>query len=246
MGDVMVFDYKVVTTYATPNGNVTNYFSTKQTITILAVNPNATIGEIGYSSAITELNGTSQTTPTSAKNFTTIFDPYDNMTYIGNIGFWPVIYTDVRTGSVRNLEVNESYYYPSVNGSVSYSTAQYVNATVSKGAGLISVNMTLLPSQENMSSSVNSTQPVVFRMKYNATTGVLQDYSEYANIVTIIEKIFTYHLVSFTRPAKFDWWFLPYVAVGVVAAIVVVEVLRRKPSSERRKDRVREKFRRSR
>jgi hypothetical protein len=233
-GDSLVYSYSILTTYATPNGNVSNTFTSQEQISILKVNTSAPLGEVGYTETLLNFNGTQETTSTSSSNFTTIFDPYNNLTYLGNIGFWPFIYTDVQAGSRRNLEISASYN----NSTVTYHANQYVNASVARASGIIGVNVTLLPSLARNSTA----HPAIFRMHYNATTGVLKDYVEYANIFSIYEKIFTYRLVSYIHPAPPSYWFVTYVVVGAIAVVAAVAILGRKSAAERRGARIRERL----
>lgn len=236
----MLFSYSILTTYPTPSGNVTaETFTSQERVTVLAVAANASVGGFAYTFTLTNYNGTELRgeNSTSASNETTIFDPYNNNSYLGNIGFSPVIYPDVQAGeSARNMLIRETV----TNSTVSYNSVQYVNATVTRGGGLINVNFTLLPFLGNLTASGSS----LFILHYNSTTGVLVSSQEYSNIVPPFQKTLTYELLSFTRPTPRDLWPVLYVAGGIIAVIAAVQVLRRKTPTERKKDRIRKKFER--
>ncbi|MGD0146892.1 MAG: hypothetical protein ABSB53_08615, partial [Nitrososphaerales archaeon] len=96
-GVSVVFSYQILTTYKTPNGNYTTTIDNQFTVDILEVN--ASRGEVWYTESINVFNSTTQTTGTPVSNTTTIFDPYDNESYLGNIGFYPFTYTDLLPGT---------------------------------------------------------------------------------------------------------------------------------------------------
>jgi hypothetical protein len=239
-GGSIVFSYQIYTTYETPNGNVTNIENNQFTVNILSVNQSAPHGEVGYTVSISEFNNTVETnssvTAPSPENFTTVFNPYDNFSYLGNIGFWPFTYTDLKNGSVTNLPVHTSVTnvpYENVTGTVN--SVQHFNVTVTRSAGLIDVNLRQV--------AFAGSHATYYVTQFNATTGVLKYSKEITNLIGDIEKIFTYTLVSYNLPTSLNLWFLPYLAVAVVAVLAVLYVTRRKPAREKKAARMRERFR---
>lgn len=236
----MVFSYEIYTTYATPNGNVTNISTNKFTVDIFSVNVSAPHGEVGYAETVQEFNSTTVTSSSLFENFTTIFDPYDNFSYMGNIGFYPFTYADLPNGSVHNLGVNITVTnVPYGNGTATLSSVQYVNATVARSPGSIDVNLTTVASPGEM--------PSVWVMRFNSTTGVLKYAKTTTNLESDIEKIFTYALVSYSHaspPPPSSPSLLPYLALVVVAVVAAVLVVaRRKSPRERKVERMRERLR---
>jgi hypothetical protein len=187
-GDSMVFLYQICTTYSTPSGNVTSTSNNQFTVNILSVNVSAPRGEVGYTESAIEFNNTvesSSSVTSTPENFTTIFDPYDNLSYLSNIGFWPFTYTDLQVGSVRNLNLKVP-----VSGTASY--VMHINATVARNSGLIDVNLTLV--------AFAGAHPTVDVLRFNSTNGVLEYGRMTTNPVTNVEKVFIYKLLSFTQP----------------------------------------------
>ncbi len=239
-GDSMVFSYERLTTYATPNGNVTTISMNQFTIGITSINSSAPHGEVGYTETIQEFNNSVVTSSSLYVNFTTVFDPYDNLSYLGNIGFYPFTYVDLQAGSVKNLGVNVTVTdVPIENGSVSVSSVQRVNATVAKSSGLIDVNLTTI--------GYTGETPSHWDMRFNATTGVLEYGRTTVNVISDIEGIYTYHLLSYTHHSSSqDLSFLPYLVVAaivvVVAAAVVQAVRGRKSPRQKTEARMRERL----
>jgi hypothetical protein len=235
----MVFSYSVLSTYGSGH-NQTTVTTAVEEVSIVSVNLSASLGEFGYTFTMLNINGTNQTASAgpAAVNFTTIFDPYNNLTYTGSIGFWPVIYTDVRAGSVKDVELNQTYTAPNPSGSgtMTYNAVQYFNATVTRANGIIDVNMHILPLLESNQTGSG------LMMNFSATTGVLERMVDKVNVLSPIEEILTYNLVSFTQPASLNLSFVPYVLVAAVVAVVAFELARRKPKAERKKAKLREKF----
>lgn len=238
-GDSMAFSYQIYTTYETPNGNVTNIQNNNFTVNIISVNQSAPHGEVGYTISVSEYNNTIETnsslTSPSPENFTTVFNPYDNLSYLGNIGFWPFTYTDLKVGSVHNLGVNTVVTnVPSGNATLTLKTTQYFNATVARSPGQIDVNLTQI--------AYSGSHLTAYVVRFNSTTGVLEYSKETTNLIGTIEKIFTYTLIRYTRPTPLNLWFAPYLAVAVVAVIAVLAVVRRKSPQEKKAARMREKL----
>ncbi len=236
-GTSFSYSYDIVTTYKSPNGNVTSETTAVFQISVTSVNTSGSVGQFGYTESVVSLNGTIASSGYPETNFSTIFNPYDNESYFGNLGFWPVINTDVQPGSVRNLVLSHSYTY--YNGTVykRYDADVLVNFTVSRSGGLIDVDLweRTLPVKAHQ-------LPLVTRMEFNATTGVMTGYAEYTNLFSIVEKEFFYNLVSISIPVKTNYTWVAYVALGFVAVVAAVGVVRRKSKQERKKERLKEKF----
>ncbi len=206
--DSLVFDYTVFTTYATPNGNQSSTQNNQLGLTVLWTDTTKPQGVVAYSETITEVNGTQVSAPTAAQNTTTILDPYDNDTYLGNIGFYPFTYTDLKPGSANDLSVSLA-----VAGTPSgtLTGVQEVNATVGRESGLISVNFTIF--------ATGSEPPSQTVLLYNDTTGVLTQGITYTHFFNV-EKNFIYKLVSFGHAPT--GIFNPNVQILIVAAVIVV------------------------
>ncbi len=237
-GDAMTFDYTILTTYSSPNGNVTDSTSTSFQVLVTSVNVTGSLGQFGYTESLLEFNTTVLQSGTSADNFTTFFNPYDNQSYTGNIGFWPVIYTDVKSGTIKDLELSETYTQNTTSGVATYVADEYVNATIWRSDGLIDLNMSL----KVPSGSSTPLPAVQFRIQYNGTTGVMQSYAEYANIYGSVEKILSYNLVGFseTKLPSYNW--VGYVVLAAAIAVVAYAVVTRKSGREKKVARLREKY----
>jgi hypothetical protein len=223
--DTFVYNYDIFTTYATPNGNKSSTQNNRLSLSVLWTNTTKPLGEAAYSELITEVNGTTVGTPSSVQNTTTIFDPYNNDTYLGNIGFYPFAYTDLSPGSADNLKVSLTVA-GTPRGSVT--GTQEVNATVAKTTGVISVNFTIFSTPD-----VPPSQTV---LRYNVSTGVLTQGVTYTHFFSV-EKNFIYTLVSsvHTRTGLLDPNVEILVASAAIVAIAVVAVWRVTSSSEKRK-----------
>lgn len=224
-GDTFVFDYTVYTTYATPNGNQTSSQYNQLSVSVLWTNTAAPLGEVAYKETITEVNGTTVSTPSAIQNVTTILDPYDNNTYLGNIGFYPFAYTDLSPGSADNLPVSLTVGN-TPNGSVT--GVQKVNATVTKGAGQINVSFTIFSSA--------SEPPSQTALSYNATSGVLTQGITYTHFFDV-EKNFIYTLVSSAHAPTgiLNPSIQVLVVSGAIVLVAVVAVWRVTSTREKRK-----------
>lgn len=237
-GTSLSFNYDIITTYGTSNGNVTSETTANFLIGVTSVNTTGAVGQFGYTESVNTLNGTTESSTTPATNYTTIFNPFNNDTYFGNLGFWALIDTSVQTGARTGMVLSHSYSYYNGSTYTNYNADVLANVSVVRDRGLIEMNLSEIPDTANYTKL-----PVITRAKFNATTGVLISYTEYANIYSIVEKIFYYNLVSFSEPATpASYLWVAYVVVGLVAAIAVVQVARRKPKEARKRARVKEKF----
>jgi hypothetical protein len=234
-GDSAVFSYQILTTYRiSGGGNRTTIMNNQFTVDILSVNTSAPLGYLTYTMTIDVVNNASLTTTHRVSNATTIFDPYNNDSYLGNIGFFPFTYTDLQPGRANRLELYLAFGGGVFNQTLPGSIAR-VNASVARPEGLININYTLY--------NINNTRPIRTVMSFNATTGVLQRARTWA-VAFSVEKIFTYDLLSFNHPTKLDLSFLWYfVLAGVVVFVVyAVATSARSTKHEKKVARMRKKL----
>jgi len=232
-GDTLVFQYVIRTSFSTPNGNTTNVSVNQFSVNVLSINLSAPLGEVGYSETVTEFNNTQVSTPSAVQNFTTIFDPYNNDTYIGNIGFYPFTYTDIRPGSTHGLNISLT-----ITGSPAGNILgmQTVNASVTRSPSAIGINFTI-----QTSGAAPPSQNV---MTFDATTGVLEHGVTYTHFFNV-EKDFTYSLVSYAKGNPSSQDLIPYFLIGVAAVVVacaIIYVARRPSRRERRAQRLKDKM----
>lgn len=226
-GDIAVYSYKIDTTYITPYGNVTNTYYNEFTIKIDSIDTEAKVGEVGYILTVTIANSTAVTEGNVVSNFTTIFDPYDNRTYVGNIGFLPIAYTDLQAGLVKNYRIK-------------WTTRSYVNSSVWREPGLIDVNFTIM---SDLSGNYSS-RIAKIALQYNATTGLLESGYGAAVTYATVWRYGYYKLLSYTRPADFSVnpMIIAVTSGIVVAAIVAIVFVGRRTPSEKKVARMRDKF----
>lgn len=239
-GDSATYSYEVFTTYATPNGNISTTIMNQMTIKIDSINTTGAVGFAGYTQTTTVFNSTTLDPPPVNSSFTTIFDPYNNLTYYGQpwIGWYPFTYIDLSAGS-KNLGVNVTVLNVPIGdvfGNTSY--IEYVNATVAKSPGLIDVNFI---AATGPLSDPNSTSSLTV-MKFNSTTGWLESGVTVAQLFGV-EKIFTYRLLSYTsaQPGP-DYSWVAYVVLFAIAALLAYEFVTRRSRRKSKKPQIREKF----
>lgn len=222
--DSLTFDYTIFTTFSTPNGNHTAVQHNQFTISILAVDTTSQLGQVEYTEVANLVNDTIVSTPSTVQNVTTIFDPYDNNTYLGNIGFYPFTYTDLPAGSVKGLNV--SLTLGGVPGAPLTGT-QKVNATVARSPTAINVTFTI---ESTPSIPLSQTD-----MTFNATNGVLMHGVTSTHFFGI-EKDFTYDLVAYRSSAHTNSSNVIYLGlvVLVAAAVVAAYAFARRPSRRQR------------
>jgi hypothetical protein len=211
-----VYSYTIFTTFETPNGNQSSTEDNTFTLGVLSTGDAEGVGAVAYSETITEVNGTYASTPSAIENTTAVFDPYNNETYLGNIGFYPFTYTDLGAGSAEDLPVSLTIT-GTPEGDVT--GAQQVNATVARASGVIDVNFTIFTSA--------GTPPSLTVMRYNATNGVLIQGTTYTNFFST-EKNFIYELVSSTRAPTgiFNTDVQVFIVSGLIVVVAVVAVWR--------------------
>ncbi len=237
-GASLAFTYEIYTTFETPNGNTTSIQNNNFTVHIVSVNQSAPYGEVGYTISVGLYNNTAVTNSTllapSAENFTTVFDPYENLTYLGNIGFWPWTYPSLASGSVTNVGVNTivtNVTEGNVTGEVV--STQYFNATTARGDGNIYVNLT--------QSAFQGAKLTDYVTRFNSTTGVLEYFQEKNNLIGTVEKIFTYRLVFYDLPTSYAiiWYFAGAVVVVAVAVLAIYSYVHRPTRREKAAARIR-------
>lgn len=234
--DSLTYDYTIHTTFKTLNGNTTTDQLNRLTLDILSVKPQAPLGEVVYTETITLLNNTAVSGSQPAENVTTIFDPYNNDTYLGNIGFYPFTYTDLHAGNVKGLKL-----FVNVTGtgtSLGYvSSTQTINASVYRTPSQIDVNFTTLAGP-HLPISLTA-------LEFNSTTGFLTHGVTYTHFFGI-EKDFIYDLVGYAIPPPSRSGYSEYVIIGVVVAavavIAVVAYVRRPSPRERKAERIRKRL----
>ncbi len=245
-GDSAVFAYdmtKITLTTDPSTNDIVNQTTTQYNqlrLDVLSVNLTNPTGKVAYRETVTVYNATTLTTPSVGQNFTAIFDPYDNATFLGKIGWYPFTYADLPAGNRSNVEVAVSISgYPGNNGSTIGGTViARVNFTVTRNHDFINVSCRV--------NSGPSTNPWTMAMRYNATTGMLDNFTEVASFLGTT-RILTYQLLAYSHPSVFDYTpilqAVLYIAIAAVALLAVYEVLTRKSRRERKAARLRERLR---
>jgi hypothetical protein len=205
------------------------------TLTIEGMNTTKTPGTVWYSFTVDSVNGT-KTSSGSTVNTTTIFNPFDNYSYIGS-AFCPFIDTSVGNGSRTKLgvvyPVNGSYTTILDNGTTVELPPIHVNSSVVRTQKLIYVFVAI-------PTGVGGA-PFTWKLQYNSTTGILETGTLYLSEFDET-RIFTYNLLSFQEWVPPNYSFIPYVVIAVIAVAAVISVVRRASPSERKVKRMKEKF----
>ena len=217
--------------------NTTTFFSSQFTLQVLGLNTSVTPAIVAYSFRVDIQNGTAVTSESTATNYTTVFDPFDNRTYVAG-NFFPFIYTDVKNGSRTNLQVNvpvNGTIYKIVNGTRYEFPPVLLNSSVVRSPTTIYVAVAINPGIQ--------APPFTWVLDYNATNGVLEK-----GTITIgqfdVTRIFTFALVSYQRAPPSNLSLILYIIIAVIVVVVAVAVLTRTKGSVRaqRRARMREKF----
>jgi hypothetical protein len=214
-GAEVTFDYRTSLGYPLPNGSY--YLQTHDnqfTVNVASVDNSYPPGIITYKETFTLYNDT--TVDQSVSGTTPFFDPYDNKTYVGSIGFYPFAYTDIAAGSIDNIPVSLAINGPT---NVTSTTVNRINATVSRSGVNIIVNITVRSGSQLPLSHTN--------LNYNATNGVLlYGETDYALLGT--DRRFVYTLSSYTPGSGAGDIFTSslggYLTVGAFAAFAVVGI----------------------
>ncbi len=237
-GDSADFSYKVyIVTSVSDIGGVITYanalnFESQFTVNIVSVNMSSAIGDVGYRETVTEVNGTAVTATASAGyNLTAIFDPYNNNTYLAQIGFWPFAYTDLAAGNATDLPV--SLILSGGNITTPQKVVNRVNVTVFRNPGSIEANFTV---------SAPGSQPWWGLMQYNTTTGLLYNGTIRATAFGTT-RLFTYQLLAYNHPTPLNLSFVPYVVfVPIIIVIAFYVLVNRKSHKQQKDDRLRKRF----
>jgi len=221
---------------------VTTSLVNQEEVAVNNVSVSESVGVIGYTLTLTEANGSLLNPPEVDTNYTSIFNPYNNLTYFGQpwIGWYPFTYTNLTAGSVKNMQVNITESdVPGATANLTVSVVDHINATVTRSPSLIDVDFIAASPPYSGPSSIKG----MFDLKFNATTGWLDNMSITANIFGV-EKIFTYKLLTYA-PHTLSFNYSPYIEIAVivaVAALVVYEVATRKKGRDKEVSKMRKKF----
>ena len=216
-GDSATYAYTQALVNHLPNGTAyTQSYVSEFEVLVVSVNDTVRPGVIGYIVSFTEaMNRT--TSQAGGVNFTDFFDPYDNETYLGAIGFYPFIHTDLQPGSRNGLPVTVAITQ-GPNGTVTETNT--VDVTVTRAGGFLTVNYT--------ARAGTALQPSSTLLEYNATNGVL-NYGTTRVLLAGIERDFTFSLESYTTAEPPGVPLLAYAIGGsfvLLAAVFVIDRLR--------------------
>ncbi len=206
-GAQVSYDFKTSLRYPLPNGTFYQAHDNRFTVDVKSVDESVVPGIIGYVETFTLYNDTA--VDQSINGTTPFFDPYDNRTYAGNIGFYPFTYTDVASGSRTNLPVSISVRTPE-GGTLT--NINMVNVTVTRTSTRINVVVAVGFGQH--------VQPSFMEMSYDESTGVLLHGS--ANFsIGLTTRGFTYDLLSYTPGTPTPFPLVGYIMIGVFMVIAV-------------------------
>jgi hypothetical protein len=239
VGDVATyeFDAQVITTNVTltipPVTYNTSSVSTNQfSLKVTGSDTSGSVGRVGYIETNLVTAGHTLSSPVQTVNTTAIFDPYNNYTYLGRLGFYVFTFSDLRAGNVTNLKVITKV--PGPKGNL-LTTWHFVNATIDRTASAIGISMVVR-------TNSTSIPPWHAKMSFSADTGVLSSGTIVFHAFNRYN-IFNYTLVDYTLAGPSFLFIVPYLAVAAAAvAIVAFLARRRKPRAQRKEDRMRERF----
>lgn len=100
-GDRVTYDYTQTLVEPLPNGTTYRQaYVSRLTLDVLSVSNSGIPVSVDYTLGYTTYHNVTvtQTSSQGSLNSTYLFDPYDNETYLGALGFFPFIYTDVAVG----------------------------------------------------------------------------------------------------------------------------------------------------
>ncbi len=217
-GDRVTYNYSQALLEPLPNGTTYRQaYVSKFSIDILSVATSSVPGVIGYTLSYESYQNATvtQTAVTGGVNSTFIFDPYDNQTYLGELGFYPFIYTDVASGSMKGLVVHQSI---TQGPSGTISGRNQINVTVTRPNSFIDVNFT--------AKSGTSTSPSTTFLRFNATSGVLVYGITKVNLLSL-ERDFIFQLDAYVQGPAPSIPVLAYVILGSFVAVVVLALLDR-------------------
>ena len=212
-GDRAVYAYRVrSSSYNDTTGvNITTNLYWNLTIQVRSVDVNATPPDIGYQIREDALSNGSVASTYIEDNLTTVFDPFDTGTYIGNLGFPAFIFTDV-----QNETKNFGYNVPTTNlppwaTPADRQVPQNVTVTVVRSEKSIYVSL--------KDDLLNSTYPfMIAGITFNSVTGVMES-SKMFTILSGVYKSFFYTLLSFVQgpqPIPIYFFLLPLAVANIV------------------------------
>jgi len=228
-GEQVVYSYHVHNSYIndTTDQNVTTDTYWNLTIDIQSVSTNSSLPDLGYHITEDSISDGTVVGTYSESNLTTLFDPFDIGTYLGNLGFPAFIFTDVQNGTK-----NFGYNVPTTSlppWATSNSTEVPQNITVAVVRTPASIYVSLRDVLLKSSSPF-----MIAAVTYSATTGVMESSAMYT-LLSGVYKNFFYTLLSFGQHSAHNYTYLWYVALGAVAAVVVVVGVIRRPSQRQKK-----------
>ena len=242
-GDSVTFVYDIHKITLTIVGSkIFNETTTQKnlfTLDVLYLNRTGTIDAFAYRETIPVFNSSTLSTARVGQNLSAVFNPYDNNTYTGKLGFYPFTYTNLPSGSVRNLNVTVALLnYPGFNGTIQVTSK--VNATVTRDPRYIYVNCIV---------AYPEVKPFYMAMKYNATTGILYNMTVRASYLGT-PQILTYQMSAYDHVAPtttlLSYFTNPYVFAGIVVAVfailVVYEAMHRKTGKAARAEHLKKRF----
>lgn len=208
-GTTINYDYLTTLGYPLPNGSSVHYAQDSSfSIAVESINGSSSPKSFTYVETFTKYDNTA--TSQVASGSTYFFDPYDNVSYFGALGFYPLIYTDVPSGTVEGLKLVAS----ATTSNGTQRASQSVNASIGRSGGIIEVNYT--ETFAGTSLAFNS-------LVYNATNGVLTHGETYVDFA-YTTRGFIYTMLSIqttSTPIPLLLWLVPTAfAVVFVAALV--------------------------
>ncbi len=236
-GDRIVYGYHAHNSYIndTTDANVTTDLYWNLTIAVESVNMSSSLPFIQYNILVQALDNGAVVQSTSERNQTTIFDPFDGGTYLGNLGFPAFIFTDV-----PNQTKTFGFSYPTSNSppwAGANETQQPSNVTVSveRTQNQIKVYLT--------DTIVGFSVPFMkAAMVFDGSTGIMQHLYIYTALADNYKNFF-YDLESYSKPFVIPWAYIWYAVAAAVVAIVVVSLIRRPNRRQRKVDRLRKRMR---
>jgi hypothetical protein len=235
-GDRLVYYYHVHNSYIndTSDANVTTDLYWNLTINVQSVNQSSRLPDIGYQIEEDSIHQGKVANTYSENNLTTVFDPFDTGTYLGNLGFPAFMFTDVVAG-IRsfgfNVPTNSLPPWATTN---STELPQNVTVSVKKSPSLIYVGL--------RDDLLNGTATFMTAgLTYNSTTGVMISSAMYT-VLSGVYKNFFYTLLSFGRVSSFNYTYVVLAAgVGVVIVAAAFSFVKRPSRKQRKIDRMRRK-----
>jgi hypothetical protein len=235
VGDQLVYAYTIYSAGVNSNDvNVTSTTLFNDTINVLYVNTTAPIGYVEYTLRQDLIvNGAINATAT-LNNFTAIFNPFVNSTYLGNLGFSAFTYVNLPNGT-KNFPLTVSVAAPPPWARANATTpAQNMTASVVRTSKAIDVSYAdvLSPGAAPFAEAAMTFDPV---------SGVLTRLAVNTYIAGAT-KDFRYTLLSFRLITSPNYSLVGYIALGIVIVVVAAAVVSRPSRSKRKINKMREKF----